>query len=189
MRAGYFLAAALLVSLSLPACAQNSQKSGRVIEKADPKSRPLEQEPMDAPKSRPLEQEPMDAPKSRPLEQEDPVETGRDGQRGGDGGDIVTGVAGAVLSSTERDILYGIFGGGSRLEGFSKPKPLPPGIRKKIARGGAIPPGIAMTRFPNSVYSRLPGRSSRDLVAIGDDIVLIDPTTKVILDVMEGILR
>jgi hypothetical protein len=165
--------------LALPACAQNSGKSSRVIEPA-PKSRPAEQEPYDAPKSRPAEQEPYDAPKSRPAEQEEPTVTG-----GGRGGDL----AGVILSDGERRILYDIFGGGHHIEGFKKPKPLPPGIQKKIARGGAIPPGIAMTRLPNSVYGRLPGRRSGDLVAVGNDIVLIDPTTRVILDIVEGVLR
>lgn len=191
------LVSAFMILLAAPAYAQNSRKGDRVIEKTEssaPKSRPLEQDPYDAPKSRPLEQDPYDAPKSRPLEQDPDIATPATRSGSGSGSDVGTAAAvgaaaGILLSSQERSILHDIFGGGRKVKGFKKPKPIPPGIRKKIARGGTIPPGIAMTRLPDSTLSRLPRRQNQDYVAIGSDIVLIDRSTRVIVDVVEEILR
>ncbi len=189
------LVSVFMVLLAAPACAQNNRKGDRVIEKTEssaPKSRPLEQDPYNAPKSRPLEQDPYNAPKSRPLEQDPDIATpATRGGSGSNGGttDAVGTAVGILLSTQERSILYDIFGGGREVKGFKKPKPIPPGIRKKIARGGAIPPGIAMTRLPDSALSRLPRRQNQEYLAIGSDIVLIDRSTQVIVDVVEEILR
>ena len=40
-----------------------------------------------------------------------------------------------------------------------KPKSLPPGIAKNLARGKPLPPGIAKTRVPDDLIRRLPVRT------------------------------
>ncbi|MEJ1995539.1 MAG: anti-virulence regulator CigR family protein [Limibacillus sp.] len=93
----------------------------------------------------------------------------------------------AFLTDSERRIIRESFSGGYP-EGFQKPKPIPPGIQKKLARGGTMPPGIAKTRMPDSVLSRLPRREGQEILFIDDDVYLIQKSTELILDVLENVL-
>lgn len=52
-------------------------------------------------------------------------------------------------------------------------KPLPPGIRKNLARGKPMPPGIAKTRLPSSFLNRLPAHDGYEWSIAGTDLVLI----------------
>lgn len=92
----------------------------------------------------------------------------------------------AFLTDGERRIIRDAFNGGYP-EGFKKPKPIPPGIKKKLARGGTLPPGIAKTRMPDSLLSRLPRRDGQELLFIDRDVYLIQKSTELILDVMENV--
>ena len=94
----------------------------------------------------------------------------------------------AFLTDREKSILRDSFGGGRYPEGFKKPKPIPPGIQKKLARGGSLPPGIAMTRMPGTVQSRLPYRAGEEIIFIEDDAYLIQKSTQIILDVLNDVL-
>src|SRR5690348_11509914 len=66
-----------------------------------------------------------------------------------------TTVAVSLITAYERSTILGYaqshqsFGGG---------QPLPPGIAKKLARGGSLPPGIAKRYFPNDLIGQLPPR-------------------------------
>ena len=93
----------------------------------------------------------------------------------------------AFLTDGEKRIIRDSFSGGYP-EGFKKPKPLPPGIKKKLARGGTLPPGIAKTRMPDSVLSRLPRRDGQEILFIDKDVYLIQKSTELILDVLENVL-
>ena len=93
----------------------------------------------------------------------------------------------AFLTDRERTIIRDAFRGGYP-EGFQKPKPIPPGIQKKLARGGTLPPGIAKTRMPDGLQSRLPRRDGQEIIFIDDDAYLIQRSTEVILDVLENVL-
>jgi Ni/Co efflux regulator RcnB len=68
-------------------------------------------------------------------------------------------------------------------------KELPPGIRKKLARGGTLPPGIAMQVLPDGLHRRLPPRDGQHYEIIGTDVVLVRTATKVIVDVLKDVLR
>lgn len=65
---------------------------------------------------------------------------------------------------------------------------LPPGIRKKVARGKPLPPGIAK-RFPDGLRAQLPARPGYDYRVVGADVALVQVATGVIVDVVKDILR
>jgi hypothetical protein len=66
---------------------------------------------------------------------------------------------------------------------------LPPGIQKKLARGGLLPPGIARRPLPNDLDAKLPPREGVTRVILGEDVLLIRAGTVIILDILEGVLR
>lgn len=73
-------------------------------------------------------------------------------------------------------------------EASGKVKELPPGIRKKIARGGTMPPGIAKQVLPDGLHRQLPQRDGYDYNVVGSDVVLVDKATDVIVDVLSDVL-
>jgi hypothetical protein len=54
-----------------------------------------------------------------------------------------------------------------------RPKPLPPGIAKNLARGKPLPPGIAKRSLPTDLSSRLPVREGVERVLAGDQVVMV----------------
>ena len=48
-----------------------------------------------------------------------------------------------------------------------KPKSLPPGIAKNLARGKPLPPGIAKTRVPDDLVGQLPSRADTRWIIAG----------------------
>lgn len=99
---------------------------------------------------------------------------------------VTRGVLGAVLSPDERHIINNYF---SEHPNAVKAKPLPPGIRKKLARGGAMPPGIAKQALPGGLHRQLPPRDGYNYEIVGTDVYLIETATEVIVDVMRDVLR
>jgi hypothetical protein len=74
--------------------------------------------------------------------------------------------------------------------GLQGRKDLPPGIRKQIARGQRVPDGMNTYRLPSDLIKRLPKRNADvERRVVGDDIVLIERGTNLILDVLENVLR
>ena len=67
-----------------------------------------------------------------------------------------------------------------------KPKPLPPGIAKNLARGKPLPPGIARTRLPNDLLVRLPARPDYQWVMAGNVVVLVDPVG-IVVDILREV--
>lgn len=100
---------------------------------------------------------------------------------------VAAGVVAAVLSDDERRIIQDYFHG--HAGDYGKVKPLPPGIRQKLARGGAMPPGIAKQALPGDLYRRLPPRDGQAYHIIGTDVVLVQVATQVIVDVLKDVLR
>ncbi len=69
-------------------------------------------------------------------------------------------------------------------------KGLPPGIAMKLERGGTLPPGIAKRDLPANLKSKLPNRTDGAIrQIIGDDVVLIEKGTEIILDVIRDVAR
>ena len=70
-----------------------------------------------------------------------------------------------------------------------EPKPLPPGIRKKIGRGKPMPPGIAKQVLPEDLLALLPERAGYHRVRVGLDVLLVEVATGVIHDVLMDVIR
>ena len=68
-------------------------------------------------------------------------------------------------------------------------KPLPPGIRKNLARGKPIPPGIARTRLPQGYVNSLPRYQGYEWRGYGSDLVLVHLLSDKIADVLVDALR
>lgn len=96
------------------------------------------------------------------------------------------GVLGGVLGREEREIIHRYFS--EHRDTYRKVKPLPPGIRRKVARGGTLPPGIAKQVLPDGLHRQLPQRDGYDYNVVGTDVVLIERTTNVIVDILRDVL-
>lgn len=67
---------------------------------------------------------------------------------------------------------------------------LPPGIAKNLARGKPLPPGIAKRYLPNNLNALLPSPyAGTNRLIVGNDILLVQATTGLILDVLNNVLN
>lgn len=66
---------------------------------------------------------------------------------------------------------------------------LPPGIRKNLARGKPLPPGIAKKVAPPELVSRIALPDGHELVEVGLDVLLVEVATGVIHDVLMDVIR
>ena len=73
-----------------------------------------------------------------------------------------------------------------RYTGYSS---LPPGIRKNLARGKPLPPGIAKKAVPGPMLARLPSYSGYEWRVYGTDLVLVAAATGVIANVLSDVFR
>jgi hypothetical protein len=72
---------------------------------------------------------------------------------------------------------------------FAGAKPLPPGIQRKIARGGTLPPGIAKRYMPGDLLAQLPKRPGQEWILAGTDLIIVEVATKVIVDELKDAIR
>ena len=63
-------------------------------------------------------------------------------------------------------------------------QPLPPGIRKNLARGKPLPPGIAKKYAPAPMVARLPVHAGHEWRVVGTDLVLVAIATAVVVDIL-----
>ena len=71
-------------------------------------------------------------------------------------------------------------------KGKGKPKGLPPGIAKKLERGGTLPPGIARQQFPSDLEDRLPPvRDGYERALVDGRVALIDVASQEIVDLLD----
>lgn len=68
-------------------------------------------------------------------------------------------------------------------------RPLPPGIRKNLARGKPLPPGIAKKTLAPELVALLPPRSGYEVVRVGWDVVLVEVATGIVRDVLMDVIR
>lgn len=66
---------------------------------------------------------------------------------------------------------------------------LPPGIRKRLARGKELPPGIAKQVVPTGLRSRIDLPVGFEIVEVGLDILLVEVATDIVHDVLMDIVR
>jgi Ni/Co efflux regulator RcnB len=65
---------------------------------------------------------------------------------------------------------------------------LPPGIQRNLERGKPLPPGIAK-RFDGQLASQLPRYPGYEWERVGDDVVLIEAVTRIVVDVLVDVWR
>jgi len=93
---------------------------------------------------------------------------------------------GLVFSVTERQTIVNYFASGTA----ERAKPLPPGIAKKVARGGTLPPGIAKRYLPTPLDTRLPPCApGTERLILGNDVLLVEISTGAIIDTIKQALR
>jgi hypothetical protein len=99
-----------------------------------------------------------------------------------------------IISATERALIGDYVTKAKKSKqglppGLAKRDRLPPGLQKHIDRTGRLPPGLEKRTLPDDLRGLLPRRTGQDYRVVGDDIVLIETATNVILDIMKGVLR
>lgn len=69
-------------------------------------------------------------------------------------------------------------------------QPLPPGIRKNLARGKPLPPGIAKSRgIPAAMLADLPRYEGYEWQRTGTDLVLVSAAGAVIADILVDVFE
>ncbi len=66
---------------------------------------------------------------------------------------------------------------------------LPPGIRKRLARGKELPPGIAKQVVPTGLRSRIELPAGFEIVEVGLDILLVEIATDIVHDLLMDVVR
>jgi hypothetical protein len=104
---------------------------------------------------------------------------------------VVTGGGGVTVAGDRSVIGAGISIGDARLlaaqYNLTGYKPLPPGIRKNLARGKPLPPGIAKHYLPQPFVGRLPRHPGHEWQRAGTDLVLVGSGSYVVQDVLNGV--
>ncbi len=74
--------------------------------------------------------------------------------------------------------------------GLAKRADLPPGLAMQLERNGTLPPGLAKRNLPSDLDDLLPWRrGGLERLIVEEDVVLIDRTTGVIMDILDGVAR
>jgi Ni/Co efflux regulator RcnB len=66
---------------------------------------------------------------------------------------------------------------------------LPPGIRKNLAKGQPLPPGIAKKSAPAAMIAELPQHQGYEWQVVGTDLILVSIATAVIADVLVDVFH
>jgi len=66
---------------------------------------------------------------------------------------------------------------------------LPPGIRKKLARGKPLPPGIAKKMAPTDLVRAIAVPAGYQVVEVGLDVLLVEVATGIIHDILMDVVR
>jgi hypothetical protein len=122
-----------------------------------------------------------------PLSAAPPEDKSKGGKAGAE---LNSGGAGHDTDVSGRIDVGISFGDARRLaeqHGMTGAKPLPPGIRKNLARGKPMPPGIEKTRMPDGFISQLPQHPGHEWRQAGGDLVLVASGSLVVSDVLEGV--
>jgi len=67
-------------------------------------------------------------------------------------------------------------------------KALPPGIRKRLARGKPLPPGIAKRAVPQGLRSEIQLPAGYEIMEVGLDVLLVEVATSIIHDVLMDVV-
>lgn len=95
-----------------------------------------------------------------------------------------------ALTVLERQIVTDFFRTTPQLSlppGLARKQSLPPGLQRQLERNGTLPPGLSSHRMPPGLRGRLPGRENNEILVVGSDVIIIDPLTRAIIDILEVI--
>jgi len=106
------------------------------------------------------------------------------GNRGGarSSGDATVSV---TLSAALRTRVQDFY----REQGARGVKPLPPGMRNRLAQGKPLPPGIAKQVAPEALVGGLGLPRGFELLEVGVDVLLVEVATGVIHDILMDVIR
>lgn len=113
------------------------------------------------------------------------------------GGGVVVGdddsKVAVIFTNRDRDLIDDYFSHSRKHKrtppGLAKSSKLPPGLQRQLERNGQLPPGLQGRGLPGdleSSLSRLPGGYVR--VIVGADVVLMNKKTRVVVDIIKGIV-
>jgi len=111
----------------------------------------------------------------------------RDSLSGSVNADVVYDSADGISGRISAGISFGDARRLAERHGMTGAKPLPPGIRKNLARGKPLPPGIAKQRMPAPIVADLPRHDGYEWRRAGADLVLVASGSLVISDILEGV--
>jgi hypothetical protein len=115
------------------------------------------------------------------------------GSQGQSGGSTTNQLLSAIITAAERaligDYVNKAYQSGGLPPGLANRQQLPPGLQKHIQRTGRLPPGLEKRGLPNDLLGLLPRRTGQNYRVVGNDIMLIEAATGLILDIMVGALR
>lgn len=66
---------------------------------------------------------------------------------------------------------------------------LPPGIRRNLARGKPLPPGIAKKVAPAELVSALSLPRGYEVVEVGIDVFIVEAATAIVHDILTDVIR
>lgn len=94
------------------------------------------------------------------------------------------------FTAAERDAIAHYYQDATPAKGKGKgPKSLPPGIAKKLARGGRLPPGIAKRGLPQALEVQLPPPpAGHERVVVDGRVLLVEIATQVIHDILTDVI-
>ena len=96
-----------------------------------------------------------------------------------------------VFGAIEKKIIKDFFGGEKKAKkNKGKSGKMPPGLARHIERYGTLPPGLAKKPLPPGLAGRLPATTAgRKRVIVGNDVVLIEAATGLILDIIKDVVK
>ena len=121
-----------------------------------------------------------------------PSDAGNNGKKGQGSAETLPArqtIAG-LITVAERSIILGYLDRNrtSLPVSLANAQALPPGIAKKVARGGSLPPGIAKRYLPKELAVQLPPRPGYQWVVVGRDVLLIAAATSLIVAILDDVL-
>jgi len=93
--------------------------------------------------------------------------------------------AGATLTVGQRERIRSFYLAHPR----KHVKALPPGIRKKVARGKPLPPGIAKQVAPEELVKLVAVPSGYRLEEVGLDVLLVEVATGIVHDILMDVVH
>ena len=105
--------------------------------------------------------------------------------RSGGGGVSIEFTAEISFSLGDRDLIQAHYGSNPNPDA----KPLPPGIRRNLARGKSMPAGIAKRFPPDALRSSLSMPERYEVIEVGLDVFLVEVATRIIHDVLMDVIR